>query len=210
MEVVDDELIVSHNVQPVQFDDDPADELLAVSLAGVHLLDRQKDGAWRKHQLGVGEQDTEPNKGSSEIAFGKFKDGRRFIARIEPWHGHEVVGYLEPKSATELWERFLLDDTLDQGHAIGCGDLDGDGNDEIVAGYRGPNKDRGEPTSLKAYKAVDPAKGKWDQIWIDKRGMATEDLRVVDINGDGKLDIVAAGRSTRNLKIYHNQGKQGG
>ena len=41
-------------------------------------------------------------------------------------------------------------------------------------------------------------------LWIDESGMATEDLRVVDINGDGKPDIVAAGRSTRNLKVYLN------
>jgi len=28
---------------------------------------------------------------------------------------------------------------------------------------------------------------------------------VLDMNGDGKLDIVAAGRATRNLKIYWNR-----
>jgi hypothetical protein len=34
--------------------------------------------------------------------------------------------------------------------------------------------------------------------------MATEDLQVMDMNGDGKPDIVAAGRATKNLKIYWN------
>jgi hypothetical protein len=36
--------------------------------------------------------------------------------------------------------------------------------------------------------------------------MACEDIQVADLNGDGKPDIVAAGRSTHNLKIYWNQG----
>jgi hypothetical protein len=35
--------------------------------------------------------------------------------------------------------------------------------------------------------------------------MATEDLMVGDFNGDGRPDIVAAGRSTRNVRIYWNE-----
>ncbi|HKG68984.1 MAG TPA: VCBS repeat-containing protein [Segetibacter sp.] len=34
--------------------------------------------------------------------------------------------------------------------------------------------------------------------------MACEDLQVMDLNKDGKPDIVASGRSTHNLKIYWN------
>ncbi len=45
------------------------------------------------------------------------------------------------------------------------------------------------------------------QDWIDKNGMACEDLQVMDMNGDGKPDIVAAGRATGNLKIYWNKRK---
>ncbi len=207
MEVIDESLHVSHAVKPVQFDGDKADELLATSFEGVHLFDRQSDGSWRKTRLCEGEQKTTPNRGSSEVAYGRLKGGSPFIATIEPWHGHEVVVYVPPKDANSLWTRFVLDDTFDQGHALGAGDLDGDGSDEIVAGYRGPNKDKGKPTSLKAWKAIDPDHGKWQVQWIDTGDMAAEDLRVVDINADGKLDIVAAGRSTRNLKIYLNTGR---
>jgi hypothetical protein len=35
--------------------------------------------------------------------------------------------------------------------------------------------------------------------------MAAEDLRVADIDGDSRLDIVAAGRATKNLKVYWNR-----
>jgi hypothetical protein len=35
--------------------------------------------------------------------------------------------------------------------------------------------------------------------------MATEDLIVGDFNGDGRPDIVASGRATRNVKIYWNE-----
>jgi hypothetical protein len=46
----------------------------------------------------------------------------------------------------------------------------------------------------------------WEEAWIDDNTMACEDLKVVDLNGDSWLDIVAAGRATKNVKIYWNQG----
>ena len=30
-------------------------------------------------------------------------------------------------------------------------------------------------------------------------------LRAVDLDGDGRLDIIAAGRATKNVKIYFNR-----
>ena len=41
--------------------------------------------------------------------------------------------------------------------------------------------------------------------WIDENDMACEDLQVADLNGDGKVDIIAAGRNSHNLKIYWNK-----
>lgn len=35
--------------------------------------------------------------------------------------------------------------------------------------------------------------------------MACEDLKIADLNGDGKLDIIASGRATKNLVIYWNE-----
>ncbi len=209
--VIDASLHVCHAAIPVRFDDDPADEVLAASFEGVTLFDRQADGSWHKRHLGAGDQQSSPDRGSSEVSLGRLKDGRRIVAAIEPWHGNQVVVYVEPSGGDSggLWPRFVLDDTFDQGHAVVCADLDGDGNDEIVAGYRGPNRrNRGRPTSLKAYQVIDADASRWSTHWIDDGDMATEALQIVDLDGDGRLDIVAAGRSTRNLKVYFNQGRR--
>jgi hypothetical protein len=53
--------------------------------------------------------------------------------------------------------------------------------------------------------ASDPEMKNWESVWIDKNGMACEDLKIADLNGDGRLDIIAAGRSTQNLKVYWNE-----
>ena len=47
--------------------------------------------------------------------------------------------------------------------------------------------------------------GSWSKHWVDKNGMACEDLKVADLDGDGKAEIIASGRSTKNLKIYWNK-----
>ena len=40
---------------------------------------------------------------------------------------------------------------------------------------------------------------------VDDNEMATEDIRIADLNGDGKIDIDAAGRASHNLKVYFNE-----
>ena len=40
---------------------------------------------------------------------------------------------------------------------------------------------------------------------VDDNTMACEDFKVADLNGDGKPDIIAAGRATKNLIVYWNE-----
>jgi hypothetical protein len=40
---------------------------------------------------------------------------------------------------------------------------------------------------------------------IDDNTMACEDMKAADLDGDGDLDLVAAGRATRNVVIYWNK-----
>jgi hypothetical protein len=42
---------------------------------------------------------------------------------------------------------------------------------------------------------------------LENGGVAVEDLVVANLDGDGKIDIIAVGRSTGNCRIYWNQGK---
>jgi hypothetical protein len=42
----------------------------------------------------------------------------------------------------------------------------------------------------------------WQSELLDDNTMACEDVVVRDLNGDGKAEVVAAGRRTQNVKIY--------
>ena len=140
------------------------------------------------------------------MAQGRFKSGRGVIGAIEPVFGNEVVAYLEPRSEEGLWPRFVLDETAGPGHGVAWADLNGDGSAEIIAGFQGVDQPERKRPSVRAYFAVKADEGRWAMQVIDDGGMATTDLKVADMDGDDRLDIISCGGSTRNVKIYLNQG----
>jgi hypothetical protein len=141
-------------------------------------------------------------QGCSEIHLGRLKDGTRFLATLEPWHGNQVVVHLKTNRKSEnldavprIYKRQVIDHTLADGHALWVADVDGDGDDEVFAGHRG--KDH----RVSMYE-LDEAKNAWDRTVLD-REVAAQDLRGGDIDGDGTPDIVAVGGSTHNVVWYH-------
>lgn len=136
------------------------------------------------------------SEGGGEIRVGSLDREGAFMAVIEPWHGNKLVVYRGKK-------RTVLDDTLNEGHALGVGDFLGIGRDQIAVGWRKPDKDK--KTGVKLFVPEDATGEKWKMHVVDDATMATEDLQVADLNSDGKPDIVAAGRATKNVIVYWNR-----
>ncbi|MCU0449486.1 MAG: VCBS repeat-containing protein [Bernardetiaceae bacterium] len=122
------------------------------------------------------------------------------FAAVEPFHGNVVSVW---QATGNGYRRQLLADDLAQGHALAFADLLGLGRPQVVVGWRLPNG--GRKTGIRLYEPTDEGLNQWRPWLVDEGGMACEDLQIADLNADGKLDIVAAGRATNNLKIYWNQ-----
>src|SRR5207248_5721813 len=118
--------------------------------------------------------------------------------------------YTPPKAGDGLWDRHVLDTTLAEGHGVWLADLDGDGTDDIVIGSRGgaPHQGRGVFVFTMTSPSGNASDATWARHVIDDTDMAAEDLAAADLNGDGKIDIVAGGRATHNVKIYWNEGAE--
>jgi hypothetical protein len=157
----------------------------------VNLLDRKSKGAWTRTLIGEGSP--------GEITMGRV-GGRRMLATVQPWHGQSIVVYAEQAG---LWARTVIESEIGGGHALGWADFDGDGSDELAAGWRDAKP---RPPGVAIYK-VDRDGKLVSKTMVDEGGMATEDLVVEDLNADRQPDIVASGRSTRNVKIYWNETK---
>jgi hypothetical protein len=103
-----------------------------------------------------------------------------------------------------------LDDHLRWGHALWFADLDGDQLDELIVGVRDdPKADQGdtftERRGVRIYQSRDATGQNWQRTLLDEGGVAVEDLAAADLDRDGRIDIVAVGRQTRNVTIYWNR-----
>jgi hypothetical protein len=205
--VLSEELRVMHNFWPVGSGD--TQQILAASYEGVSVV-ANIGGTWQSTRVGEGNQaNPKSNRGASEVKGGSLKGGS-FFATIEPWHGNQVVVYTPPGKESDLSVRHVIDDHLRWGHAVWCADLDGDGSEELIIGVR-DNPAKGdtftEKRGVRIYKCTDGVGKKWARNIVDDGGVAVEDLTAADLNGDGKIDIIAVGRATKNARIYWNQGK---
>lgn len=118
--------------------------------------------------------------------------------------GHNTgIYWLEQSSAGQhrTWTMHAIDTSWSQPHSLLTADLDGDGRDELVAGkrYMGHDgKDPGEYDPLViAWYRFDPGTRAWrtglvSRSWRIGFGL---DPKAADLDDDGDVDLVAAGRS---------------
>jgi hypothetical protein len=186
---------VLHGITVVDWDGKGREALLSASFMGI-FVHRYNNGAWQRTRLSAGSSEPWPKNGSSDVVEVRTKGGRQ-LAAIEPWHGNQVVVYT---GKGDTWgNRTVIDDTLNDGHTLVNGDLDGDGIDEVVAGYRGGGG------GVNIYKLG--ANGQWTKYPVatpDQKSMAAAGCVLAHLNDDKRLDLACIGTATANLKWYEN------
>lgn len=132
-------------------------------------------------------------------SFGEVRISDQVITGIEPMHGNQLTIYTGKENLT----RTVLTSELNQGHALALADLLGSGSKQIIVGWREPDKDK--KTGIKMFIPPTAQTAGWSEAWIDDNGIACEDLQLADLDGDGRMEIIAAGRASHNLKVYWNR-----
>ena len=191
--LVDDSLHKTHNFDIFETTSSRGQSLLLGGAEGFRIATSSGSG-WNSAELpGM-------DRSPGELRVGKLhEDGSpAILAAIEPMHGNNVVYYEQQEVG--IWERTVLDNRLHQGHAIAIADLLGTGSMQVVAGWR--NRDSKGRVGIRLYTPT--AEGRWEISAIDDDNMACEDIKLADLNADGRLDIIASGRSTKNVIIYWN------
>ena len=140
-------------------------------------------------------------------------DGRNDIVR---GHGHNFGLYWEErrddnKDGSTNWRHFVIDDKFSQAHALEWEDLDGDGERELITGRRfkahsGNDPGDAEPGCMYYFKWNKAAQTFSKHVIAEGGPGIGLQIRVVDLNGDGRKDIVAAGKS--GTHVVWNEGRR--
>jgi hypothetical protein len=221
--VIDDSMHMTHNFELWWNQHAEMEQLLIAGREGINAsFSGATFGGFRARRSTQVVFNRQTNGGAGEVRLCSLATDVGHTT-IEPMHGNQVVYYaakndLEPDPFSEKpggrsdvkpiesnWSRHLLDDTLAEGHALGCTDFLGLKRQQIVAGWRAPNKDK--KVGIKLYIPLDDKGEKWQAHVVDDNQMACEDLKIADLDGDGQPDIIASGRATHNLVIYWNRTK---
>lgn len=208
-ETIDESLTVLHGLWVGKLDDSGREQILTASYEGVfrfHYEGVHPSGRWQKEFLFPGAPPKEPSpgasRGASEIVPIRLRGGQWLLATIEPWHGNQVVVYSSPQRgrgfAAGAWQKKVLDEALVEGHVLIVADFDGDGDDELVAGWRGGQG------GLTLYDPVEADPLRFATLAVD-RGIAAEGAAVADLNGDGRLDLIVVAGRTKDLVWYENR-----
>jgi len=101
--------------------------------------------------------------------------------------GYPVALYHAPEAEGDPWKKDILMDSLSSAHTLQVGDLDLDGDLDVLTGM---NKGRAwnlDIRSFPVYLLLNQGDGSWETQLIDKRGIYNGHL--ADFEGDGDLDI---------------------
>src|SRR5688572_2895165 len=141
------------------------------------------------------------------------KDGRLDILF---GRGHDVGLYWWEQQApspdgTTVWKKHVIDESWSQAHALALADLDGDGEEELIAGkciwaHEGGDPGAADPPAIYYYR-WDAKASTFTRHTIAAPGENValgRQYSVVDLNKDGRPDLVAP--SELGLWVFFNQG----
>jgi len=193
---------LTHNLDVISNGASEPEELLLGGREGIVRMIQTESG-WAERWISRHTPDRPELQGVGEVRMSALGGGKMCVATIEPMHGNQLVLYMPPPEGPKdgEWVRRVIDDALVDGHALASRDLLGMGNRQIVVGWRSSQK-VGPRVGVKMWWTTKEDGGGWQSVLLDDNTMACEDVVIRDLNGDGKADIVAAGRRTKNVKIY--------
>jgi hypothetical protein len=195
------------DVSPMDFEPAQHHGLGAVDINGDKRVDLVTGAGWLEQPANASGQwpwhptEISPNNISHISGHDFNEDGRVDLIGSSPHN--RGVWWLEQGGPSDAptFTKHLIDESISQTHASVLYDMDFDGNPDLVTGKRwyahfagDPGID--EPVVLVIYRYARDADGTltWTRFDVDNDSGVGNEFDVVDLNLDGKADIVAATR----------------
>jgi hypothetical protein len=111
----------------------------------------------------------------------------------------KVAWYEQPADPTGYWTEHVIAEIIGP-MSLDVVDMDGDGDQDVVAGEH--NKNAPESARLFIFENIDGDGGQWTQELVYEGDEHHDGAQVVDIDGDGDLDIISIGWTHGRVLIY--------
>ena len=173
-----------------------------------------RKGKWTSHPLAVGNPTDGKGTHTPQIlVYDVNADGLNDIITSAA-HDYGIFWYQQVRSGGKTtWQRHVIDKSWSQAHSLELADIDADGDKDLVTGKRffahnGKDPGGGEPLGVYWYQLKRGAKPKWVKHAISyAKGIGSGmNIPVVDLDGDGDLDIIVTGKWAGPV-IFENQTK---
>jgi len=161
-----------------------------------------RKGTWTPHRLAVGNPVDGKGTHTPQIhVYDVNADGLNDIVTSAA-HDYGIFWYQQVRSGGKTtWKRYVIDSSWSQPHSLEMADIDGDGDKDLVTGKRffahnGKDPGGNEPVGVYWYELKRGRQPKWIKhvISYDQGIGSGMNVPVVDLDGDGDLDIVVTGK----------------
>ncbi len=138
---------------------------------------------WKRHTLGTAKLE------AGGVLLDVTRNGKEDLVVGGPWDGNEMYWFERGDDPTKPWTRRILENEFIKYHDQAIGDIDGDGEPELVF--------LSQKAKIVGYFDIpeDPRVEPWPRECrhIIHEGDEIEGLAVADVDADGQLEIVAGG-----------------
>ena len=163
---------------------DGRNEIIIGGKQGPPNLFWYENGTWRRHDLADA-----PELEAGGVVVDLTGNGRLDIVAGQQHTGNELYWFENPPDPTQPWRRLLIEDRFCKYHDQAVGDVDGDGQDELVV--------LSQRARVLVYYDIppDPHAEPWPRqcchVIAEGYPQEVEGLRIVDIDSDGRAEIIA-------------------
>ena len=162
-----------------------------------------RTGQWKEHPLSLGAKNGKIAHTAQILVFDVNGDGLNDLICSDA-HGYGIFWYEQTKEGGEIrFKQHTIDDSWTQAHSLALGDLDGDGQPELVTGKRfmahnGSDPEENAPLGVYYYslkRGPDRAVAWTKHVITHNEGIGSGlNICLADLDGDGDLDIVVTGK----------------